>query len=62
MIKDNTVIMCDFVTLHFSVSKGGNVRQALRGVARVLETQKDKSKAVLKSKEFEMSFYVLFNL
>ena len=56
MIKDNTGIIYDSSALHFFVSKGGNVRHALRDAMGVLKTEKDKTHAVLKYKEFEVSF------
>lgn len=56
MFKDNTGIIYDSNTLHFFVPKGANVRHALRDAMGVLKTQKDKIYAVLKYKEFEVSF------
>lgn len=56
MIKDTTGTIYDLKSLHFFVSKGGNVRHALRDAMGILKTQKDKSHAVLKYKEFETSF------
>lgn len=56
MIKDNTGIIYDLGSLHFIVPKGGNVRRALRDAMEYLQTQKDQICAVLKYKEFEVSF------
>ncbi|MBQ7798348.1 MAG: hypothetical protein IJ371_04425 [Clostridia bacterium] len=56
MIKDESGIICGPDVLYFYVSKGGKVRHALRDAMGVLKTQKDKSHAILKYKEFEVSF------
>ena len=56
MIKDTTGTFYDLGSLHFIVPKGGNVRHALRDAIGYLKTQKDKTHAVLKYKEFEVSF------
>jgi len=56
MIKDNTGTIHDPDVLYFYVSKGGNVRHALRDAMGVLKTQKDKFQAVLKYNGVEVSF------
>ncbi len=56
MVKDTTGIVYDTSVLHFLVPKGVNVRHALRDAMGVLKTEKDKTHAVLKYKEFEVSF------
>ncbi|MBQ8430841.1 MAG: hypothetical protein IJX26_02720 [Clostridia bacterium] len=56
MIRDESGILYPSDALYFFVSKGGNVRHALRDAIGVLKTEKDKTHAVLKYKEFEVSF------
>jgi len=56
MIKDESGVIYEPDTLHFYVPKGGKVRHALRDAMGYLKSQKDKSKAVFKYKEFEVSF------
>ena len=56
MIKDNSGVVYDSSVLHFLVPKGAKVRYALREAMEVLKTQTDKTSAVLKYKEFEVSF------
>lgn len=56
MIKDSTGILYDPSVLYFIATKGVRARLALRDAMNVLKAEKDTTKAVLKYKEFEVSF------